>query len=96
MTARSCIRPGPADPPAPLSPVPRRRGPRKGPGARMVPRDQVARRIARFLSDCPDFSLENDQDLAALFKHCTGFDAAPRWLPRLRAEVRAHMAEVSP
>ena len=67
---------------------------RRDTGARYVPRDVTARRIARLLSEVPDFSLDSDDDLAALFKHTTGFDASPRWLPKLRAEVRAQMAEV--
>ena len=54
----------------------------------------TARRIARLLSEVPDFSLDCDDDLAALFWHATGFEAAPRWLPKLRAEVRAHLGEV--
>ena len=67
---------------------------RRDTGARFVPRDVTARRIARLVSECPDFDLNDDQDLAALFKHCTGFGAAPRWLPKLRAEARAQMGEV--
>jgi hypothetical protein len=41
-------------------------------------------------------TLADDHDLAALFKHCMGFEPAPRWPPKLREEVRAHMAEVTP
>ena len=70
--------------------------PRADTGARYVPRDQTARRIAKMLSEVPDLSLASDEDLAALFRHVTGFEAAPRWLPKLRAEVQAHMGEVTP
>lgn len=64
-------------------------------GRRIVPRDVTARRIARLLSEIPEFTLEDDGDLTALFRLVTGFEPAERWLAKLREEVQAHLTEVA-